>query len=111
MSDIVLIVVGIVSLALSVMWVLTMLATLRLRDDVVAMRKSLEHVAQTGQATMLILNERHQWDVQERKLAAPPAAGFTPPSAAGFTPPAAGFTEEGEPAAGAPVLPPGSTWP
>ena len=109
MSDFVMFVVGLISLALSVMWVLTMLATLRLRDDVVAMRKSLEHVAQTGQATMVILNERHQWDIQERKLAA--AAPGAPPPAAGFTPPAAGFTEEGEPAAGAPVLPPGSTWP
>lgn len=69
MSDFLIFIAALVGLALTVLWVLSMLATLRLRDDLVVMRKSVERIVESGQATVLILNERHLWDIHERRRA------------------------------------------
>ena len=69
MSDLAMFIGALVSFALTVLWVLSMLAVLRVRDDLVVMRKSLERVVESGQASVFILNERHQWDTHKRRRA------------------------------------------
>ncbi len=60
---------ALVSLALTVLWGLSMLATLRLREDLSAVRKSVGRVVESGQAAVFILNEHHQSDAHERRRA------------------------------------------
>ena len=69
MSDLLIFVGALVSVALTVGWVLSMVATMRLREDVIAMRASLTRVLETQQAALHIVNERHQWDAHERRRA------------------------------------------
>ena len=67
MSDFLIFVAALISLALTVLGILAMLATLRLREDLIAVRKSVERVVESGQAAVLILNERHQRDAYDRR--------------------------------------------
>lgn len=69
MSDFAIFAAGLISLALTVLWVFSMIATLRLREDLIAVRKSVERVVESGQAAVFILNERHQRDAHERRRA------------------------------------------
>jgi hypothetical protein len=58
MSDFVMFIGGLVGLLLTVLWILSMLATLRLREDVATLTRCVY--------------ERHGWDVRERKRALRP---------------------------------------
>lgn len=69
MSDMLIFVGALLSVALTVVWVFSMAATLRLREDVIAMRATLGRVFETQQAALHIVNERHQWDTHERRRA------------------------------------------
>ncbi len=55
MSDFTMFFGGLVGLLLTVLWILSMLATLRLREDVATLARCVY--------------ERHGWDVRERKRA------------------------------------------